>query len=498
MVRLTPDACTPSVAEMPQAEAHEQVQPLARHPNALLAVLLGGVFMANMDITIVNVAAPAIRADLEASGAEIELVIAGYVLAYAMLLITGARLGDSHGRRRVFLIGLGSFTVASLICGVATDVIALIAARVAQGAGAALMVAQVLAAIQVHFAGPGRVRALGLYPVALSGSAVAGQVLSGVLVSADLLDSGWRPVFLLNVPIGAGALAAGLRYLPVDVREGPARRLDLAGLATLSAALLLALLPLVLGPGEGWPAWSVISLVGALPALWAFVVVERRASARGGSPLLNLEVLRPTVSWALGAQGAAVGTYFALLFVLALYLQEGLGYGALASGLTLVAWVAAFGLAGPLTRRLPARVSSRAAPLGSSVMALAYAAIALAVLAGHHDGALLIALLGVGGFGLGTAFSARLTHLMTAVPGRYAADISGVFTTTSQLAGAVGVALFGTAYLQLAGSASDSAVDAFTVVVAGFALAAALAAAMDCLASRAQARPSCPASVAAS
>jgi MFS family permease len=188
----------------------------ARRPGAVLSVLLAAQFMANVDTAIVNVAAPDIVARLQANGAEIQLVVAGYVLTYAVLLITGARLGDLRGRRSIFLVGIAVFTAASLACGLAPTVGALIVARLVQGVGAALMVPQVLTGIQLHFQGRSRVRALGWYAVALSGGAVAGQVLGGVLVAADLWGWGWRSIFLINVPVGIVLLVAAAIALPAD------------------------------------------------------------------------------------------------------------------------------------------------------------------------------------------------------------------------------------------------------------------------------------------
>jgi MFS family permease len=442
-----------------------------------LAVWLSTMFMTQLDVTIVNVATPAIHADLGASGAQLELVVGGYLLAYAVLLITGARLGELLGYRRIFLSGLALFSAASLACGLAPGPIVLVAARVVQGAGAALMVPQVLSAIQLEIDGAQRARALGLYTIAASAGAVAGQILGGVLVSADLLGSGWRPIFLLNVPIGAAALAIGARVLPADRERDVARRVDVAGVAMLSAALLPAILALSLGRQEGWPLWTWICLAANPIALAAFVAAERRQAARGGAALIDLRVIaRPVVSWGLLAQAAVASTYYALLFTLAVYLQQGLGRSALASGLTLVSWVAAFGVAGQLLRRWGARIGPLAPPLGCLVMTIAYLAISALLLASPRAEAPLVVALGVGGLGLGIQFSAMLAHLTSSVTPRHAPDISGVFTTVMQVAGALGVAAFGSVYLSMAGNGGAS--HAFAVVTAGLAGIALLAAAM--------------------
>ncbi|GAA4383425.1 MFS transporter [Actinomadura verrucosospora] len=437
-----------------------------RRPALMLAVLLAGQFMVNVDTAVVNVAGPSIRADLRPSGGALGLVVSGYTLAYAVLLVTGARLGQARGHRRMFLLGLGAFTAASLACGLAPSTGVLVAARLAQGAAGALMVPQVLSGIQLHFTGPARARAQGLLAVALSGGAVAGQVLGGVLVSADVGGLGWRPVFLVNVPAGVVLLAVGARLLPADA-GGRGARLDLAGAALLSTAALLAVVPLLFGREAGWPPWTWASLAACVPVAALFVRRQRRAA----SPLLALGVLgRPVVAWTLGALGMATGTFYAMMFVLALYLQDGLGRSALFSGLALVPWVAAFGIAGALVPRLPARVAARAPVAGYLLLASAYAVAGLT----RPDGAALAVLLGFGGLGLGLGFAPQLGRLTAHVPDRYAADLSGLVNMNFQLAGVAGVAVFGTLYLGFPGGHGP----AFTAVMLGFggtALAAAAA-----------------------
>jgi hypothetical protein len=446
------------------------------HRNRLLAVLLIAPFMAQADVTIANVATPSIHADLHTTGAELELVIGAYLIAFAVLLITGARLGQMHGYRRVFLLGVGVFTGASLLCGLAPGPIALIAARAMQGAGAALMFPQTLSGIQLTFEGAERARAIGLYAIALSIGAVAGQVLGGVLVSADVLGSQWRLIFFVNVPVGLAVMAAGARHLPrEEAVERGARRVDVAGVATLSAAVLLVVVPLVLGRTEGWPAWTWLSLAASVPAFAGFVGAERRVRARGGAPLVNLDAIAPpAVSSGMLAVAAATSTYYGLLFTLALYLQQGLGRSALVSGLTLVSCVAAFGVAAQIVRRLPPRFGPLAAPAGCLVLAGAYLALSASLFAGRHAEALLVALLAAGGLGLGTQFSALIVHLTNAVSEGYAHDISGVTTTTTAIAGAIAIAAFGTAYLSLA--SAGSATHAFAIVTAAFGAVAVLAA----------------------
>jgi MFS family permease len=229
-------------------------QTSARGRWLMLIVLLAGQFMALLDVTVVNVAMPTIGRSLHATGAGLQLVVAGYTVSYAMLLITGARMGDIFGRRRMFLAGVVTFTLASLICGIAPGIGVLIAARFVQGAGAAAMMPQIMSVIQVRFDGAARARALSAYTAVLSSGFVAGQVIGGVLVTANLFGQAWRPVFLVNVPIGLAVLALVPRAVPADSpRRG--RRLDLAGLAVAVPAVFGVVLPLMLGHQENWPGW---------------------------------------------------------------------------------------------------------------------------------------------------------------------------------------------------------------------------------------------------
>ncbi len=444
----------------------------------VLAVLLVGPFMAQADATIANVATPSIHADLDASGAALELVIGGYLIAFAVLLITGARLGQTHGYKRLFVIGIGTFSLASLLCGLAPSPIVLVAARILQGAGAALMFPQTLTGIQLSFSGDARIRAIGLYAIALSAGAVIGQILGGALIAADLAGTQWRAIFLINVPVGIAAIVAAVRYLPSDAAR-VSRHIDLAGVALLSASLLLVVLPLSVGRSQSWPAWALVCLVASVPAFVWFLAAQRRLADRGGAPLVNVRILaaRP-VLWALSTLLAATGSYYALLFTLAQYLQQGLGHSALVSGLTLVPWVAAFGVAGQVVRRLPARLVARAPTAGCLLLAVAYAAISATLFAGRHDEGLLVVLLSFGGLGLGTQFSALIGHLTTVVAPDYAADISGVSTTGIQIGGALGVAALGTLYLSLTPTGAVHATHAFAVTTLAFAAIALLATAM--------------------
>lgn len=443
---------------------------------SLLLVLLAGQLMANMDNAIVNVAAPAVRADLGATGGQLELIVAIYILAYALLLPGGARLGDMRGYRSVYLGGVATFTVASLVCGVAPDPLVLIVARAVQGVGAALMVPQILTGIQLAFTGQARVRALGLYAVTLSAGAVLGQVAGGLIVHVDLLGLSWRPAFLINVPVGAALLWCGSRMLPAKGRTR-ARRLDRTGMLALTMAMVLLVFPLVFGREHGWPPWTWLSLGLSVPAFVAFVLVERNVVGRGGYPFVDLGVLRiRAVAWGLCAIAVSHTTYAAILFTLPQHLQAGLGYSALWAGGNVAVWAAMFGVAAALWRRIPARARHLASPAGYALLACAYVGIAITVAAGGSGSAVLVVLLGFGGLGLGLGYLPLVATFTSSVGSHQAADLSGLITTVLQLFGVVGVAAFGTLYFALADAPVPApSVHAYTVLSLIFATAAAVA-----------------------
>jgi MFS family permease len=417
----------------------------------VLAVVLIGQFMAVLDASIVNVAAPSIHASLRASGAGLQLVVAGYTITYAVLLVTGARLGDIAGHRRVFLSGLVLFTLASLGCGLAASAGLLIALRFIQGAGAAMMIPQVLSLIQRTHTGPARARAMSLYSAVIAGGAVVGQLAGGLLVSADLFGSGWRPVFLVNVPVGVLLLVAGIRALPHG-RGEPGRTLDLPGLALLTPAVLAFVLPLVLGQPEHWPAWGWVLMAASVPLVAAFVRIERRLAVTGGTPLVPGRVLRvPGVPVAMAALFTVMTIFSGFFFTLALHLQDGLGYSALRAGLTFAPAAVGFALVSLNWRRLPARSHGAVIIGGFVAFGAGMAALAALLHAGGDGGAGLYLAGALSGAGMAAAFSPLMTRVLLRVPVELAADATGVVVTVNQLGLLVGVATFGTLYLNLAG-----------------------------------------------
>jgi MFS family permease len=422
----------------------------------LLAVIMLGQFMGILDVSIVNVALPTMRADLHASGAGLQLVVAGYIVSYAVLLIAGARLGALAGHRRLFHLGLAGFTLASLACGLAPSTGALVACRFLQGAAAALLTPQVMSMIQHNFRGAARARALSMYSAVIAGAIVIGQAAGGLLVAADLFGAGWRTVFLVNVPIGVLLLIAGPRVLPRDEDvpglRNPRAQLDLPGLLTLAAAVLLFVVPLIMGHELGWPLWGWASLAASAAFLAAFVAVERRAGAAGGRPLISARVLRaPLLVPACVAILFAPGSWAGFLFSTTLHLQGDLRMSPLESGLAFVPCVTAFALVGLNWQRLPARWHRRAIPAGFAVASAGY--LCVGPLAG--GGAAYEALTVVIGFGLGV-MPIIMTTALQHVPAEDAADASGLLLTLMQLAQVIGIATVGTLFLTLAESSGST------------------------------------------
>ncbi|PZG22948.1 MFS transporter [Nonomuraea aridisoli] len=433
----------------------------------LLAIILVGQFLAILNVNIVNVATPTIESDLHSSGAGLQMVVAGYTIVYAVLLITGARVGDLFGYRRAFLGGLAVFTVTTLAAGLAPGTGWLVAFRLLQGAGAAMMMPQVMTLIQRNYHGQARGRAIGLWSLVISGGIVVGQALGGILLGLGL---GWRILFLVLVPVAVLLLVAGMRVLPADGGGGKAG-LDPAGLVTLSAAVLLLVVPLVLGRDLGWPVWDWASMGLSIVMFGAFVAIERWVVSRGGRPLVDARVLRaPGMRPGLAILLFGPATWGAFLFVSALHLQGDLHMTPLASGMMMVPCALAFGLVGLAWPRLPVRLQRPLVPFGYVVAAPAYVGLGLAA-GGGLSYAIMSALIGAG-LGVQVAVTNMATEQ---VDGAYAADASGALLTVMQLGQVIGVATVGTLFISLQGQ-SDSASLVSSLAMAGLAVLAGLSA----------------------
>ncbi|MET8768014.1 MFS transporter [Streptomyces sp. NPDC004658] len=416
----------------------------------LFTVLLAAA-LPLVDFFIVNVALPTIGADLAAGEAVLELVVAGYGVAYAVLLVLGGRLGDLFGRRRLFLAGMAAFGLTSLACGLAPGAWSLVAARVAQGASAAAMLPQVLATIQSATSGARRARAMSLYGATAGLSMVAGQILGGVLVAADVAGTGWRAIFLVNVPVVVLGLVLAARFVP-ETRSQHPEPVDGPGTVLLAVSLLTLLAPLTEGRAAGWPLWTWLALAAFPFAAGAFWAVERRADRSGRTPLVPPSLFRvPSMRRGLELMVPFSIGFSGFMFMIALALQQGAGLGPVPAGLALAPMAVAFlfvSLAGP---RLIARFGTRVVTAGSVLQGVG---VLLIVLAAWRDWPRLdvVSLLpgaAVAGAGQALQLPNIMRLVMSEVPPARAGVGSGVMVTTQQSALALGVATLGTLFLTL-------------------------------------------------
>ncbi|WP_433680529.1 MFS transporter [Nocardia sp. CA-119907] len=411
-----------------------------------LVVLLVAGFMDLLDVTIVNVALPTIQRDLDAPYADLEWVVSGYLLGFAALLITGGRLGDLFGRKTILLVGLTLFTVASLACGIATGPAWLITARVVQGATAGLMVPQILAIMQVSFPIAERGKVLGIWGGVLGSASVAGLILGGILVQADLFGWAWRPIFLVNVPVGVLAVPAAM-VLVRQSRSATADRLDPIGTVLAIGAVLLLVYPLTEGRALGWPVWAFGLMAASALVLAVFVVFERHRIAAVGSPLVVLDLFRARtftagmIVWLLF--WIALGGYF---LVWTLYLQAGLGWTPLRAGLSAspFAVAAAAGAATSVQVFVPryGRLVMFAGALINAAGFGMYLYLAARYGAGITSGQT-FAPLAVSGFGFGLFVAPAVDLILSGVSAHDAGSASGQLSTIQQVGMALGVALAG-------------------------------------------------------
>jgi EmrB/QacA subfamily drug resistance transporter len=420
----------------------------------LLPVILLGNVLNVIDVFVVNVALPTLTRTLHAGPAELELIVAGYSVSYACFLVIGGRLGDTFGRRRMFLTGMTGFTLASALCGFAPTTGILIAARILQGATAALLVPQVLATIQVNYEGAARQRALGVFGATMSVAAAAGQVLGGLLVSADLFGLSWRPAFLINIPVGVIGLIAARRVVP-ESRAQQAAPIDGRGTALLGAAVVLLLVPLTLGRDEGWPLWCWGLLAGSPVAATLFASTQIRQERRGGLPLLPPSLLQsPGMRRGLLVGLALFASFGGMMLTTTVSLQYGLHYSPVAAALTLTPFALCFLVGSLLARRLAARFGRLVLVGGAILFALGLATVALQAWTGYDQLTPLSLAPAEAVIGLGQSLVAipLLGVVLHGVPAERTGVAGGVWTTTQQIAVAVGVAGIGTLFFTVADS----------------------------------------------
>ena len=408
-----------------------------------MIVLLMASFMNLIDVTIVNVALPSMQKSLGVTEAGIEWVVAAYILAFALGLLPFGRYGDIAGKKRIFLIGVSAFTVASMLCGLAVNVEMLIASRVIQGIAGAVMTPQVLSIAQIMFPPKERAVAFSLFGLTAGLASVAGPLTGGLLIHADVLGLDWRPIFLINLPLGLACIAAGRILIP-DIKGNPTLKNDWTGIAIAAIAIFCLVFPLIEGRGFGWPAWCFammgLFVVFGLGFLWW----ERRQHARGGAELVPLSLTRNRnfLAAALGTMVlfSAMPGFF---LVLAVFLQTGYQLDPLQSGLTTIPFPVGVLVASLLTGRIGGRLPQLRIVGGAAMLVVAMILLRQAVGSSGDmldRSALMLPLL-LAGFGTGMTISPLFQTALAGVAPRDAGSGSGALQSIQQMGAALGVAI---------------------------------------------------------
>lgn len=456
-----------------------------RRWKALSVTLVAG-FMVLLDVSIVNVALPSLRSGLHAGDSDVQWVLSGYALTFGLLLVPAGRLGDARGRRTVFMVGLGLFTVASAACGLAPNAAFLTVARLLQGAAGGLVTPQNSALIQQLFRGQERNRAFGLLGTTIGISTAVGPLLGGALIALFGTASGWRWVFFVNLPVGLVALPLARRLLPAPPPRTEARsqQLDPVGVALLGAAVLMILLPLVQERQWHGPAKWLLTVAGLATGA-AFLGWERRQGQRDRQPLVDLALFRER-SYGLGAALSLLyfAGFTAVFFTYTLYLQQGLHYSALLAGLTTVPFAAGAAVMSSRGAKAVGSHGRTVIVLGLAAVAagLALTDLAVRVVPGHAAGLVAAAPLLLAGLGSGLVISPNQTLTLSSVPPRQSGSAAGVLQTGQRLGSAVGIAAVGAVFFAGVASSHGDLAAAFRrslAVIVAFVVASLLVALLD-------------------
>ena len=409
-----------------------------------LLVLLVGPFLGVIDFFIANIGIPSIKNSLHAGFSEAELIVAGYGLTYAVCLITGGRLGDIFGRKKVFIFGMAGFTATSAFCGYAGDAGMLVFGRLLQGCAAAVMFPQALSFIQVNFTGSAKRLAFSIYGAMIGFGSIIGQILGGFLIQANLFNLGWRPIFLINLPLGLiTILAATLTLGESKAKNAPG--VDLIGTILLTIGLFLFSLPFMEGTDAGWPLWAWGALAASIPFLWAFYRFECRCSLGGGSPLVEPRLFQD--------RGFMVGIlvtciYFAghtsMILVLSLFLQLSLRLDPFHAGLLLAPFSFGFLVGSSFSGKLNGILGRNSLHLGAGILAISLVCLSMQANASHGQASLaFVFVCFIYGVGRGLVTAPLYNTVLSGVPARDAGAAAGVASMAQQVANSVGIAVIG-------------------------------------------------------
>ena len=446
--------------------------PPLHRPGLMIAVMTLAALMDMLDITVVNVALPTLRARLHGGPTQLEWLVAGYLLAFGATLILWGRLGDVLGRRRVFLAAVAAFGLGSLGAGVSGSIDVLIAFRVIQGAAAGALIPQVLATYRAHLDHRRRVMAFGVYGAVAGLAAAAGVVLGGVLTQYSLFGLGWRAIFLVNVPIAVLVLAVGVVVIP-ESRPAIRGSLDPAALVLLPLSLAAVVYPLLEGRADGWPAWLISLLIAGVIGVGAVGWLERHR--RGRQPLLDMSLFGHRAFTAgLGVQALFSAALQGFSLALVLWLQLGHGYTPLHTGLTLLAFSAGAMITAPQAGTWAEQQGRRVLVLGAALLVVGVGVLGIPAWQGvtHLGPWLSLTGLFIGGAGLGLLVVPLVNVVLSAVPVEIAGGASGMFSTAQQLGGAIGVAALGSIFFGI--HRADHLNTAFAATLTGAMIAFAL------------------------
>ncbi|WP_225823449.1 MFS transporter [Streptomyces naphthomycinicus] len=448
--------------------------------HALWVTLVAG-FMSLLDVTIVAVALPTIQRDLHASPAQVQWVVSGYALTFALALVTAGRLGDALDRRRIFLLALSCFVLFSAACGAAPDITLLVVARLAQGLAAGFMAPQNSALIQQMFRGAERGRAFGFFGATVGISSAAGPITGGAILALASGEQGWRWIFYVNVPIGILAVLLGRRLLPRTRRSERGGHVDLPGVLLLGLGVLALMYPLVLADSGGLGRVWWLFLAGAA-ILALFVRRQRRLLARGGQPLLDPRLFSTVRGYAIGA---GIGTLYFIGFsgvwlVFALFYQRGLGFSPLRSGLAVTPFALGSASAAVISGRLVDRYGRvlTVCGLAGVIVGLGGAALLLRFAPLHIAPWVAAPVLFLGGVGSGFVVSPNITMTLRDVPVRMAGAAGGALQTGQRLGAALGTAALPGLFYLVLGRGHDfrgALVTALCAALVGMAASLALA-----------------------